>query len=247
MAFFRGLSRKAPEVEITTTSIDAAPGVVLTEGSLEFTVAQGGNNSLPSYQEASGAPVETSSPLGYFVGPVTVVFLNISMMIGTGVYSTRELPSEPDLEVSLWLTSFTAATILKGTGSVGLALLYWPLGFLVSLSSLTVYLEYAAYFPNRSGAEVVYLEQAFPRPIYFFPITFAVQTVILSFSSGNSIGESQKRVFDWLTSELVVLAEYLFRINGHTPSAWELKGTAVAGYTVAVLRSFLFICGRFHH
>lgn len=101
MAFFRGLSRKAPEVEVTTTSIDAAPGVVLTEGSLEFTVAQGGNNSLPSYQEASGAPVETSSPLGYFVGPVTVLFLNISMMIGTGVYSTRELPSEPDLEVSL--------------------------------------------------------------------------------------------------------------------------------------------------
>lgn len=82
-----------------------------------------------------------------------------------------------------------------------------------------MYLEYAAYFPNRSGAEVVYLEQAFPRPIYFFPLAFAVQTVIFSFSSGNAI----------------VLAQYLFRINGHTPSAWELKGTAVAGYTVAVL------------
>ena len=73
---------------------------------------------------------------------------------------------------------------------MGLTLLYWPLGFLISLSSLTVYLEYAAYFPNRSGAEVVYLEQAYPRPIYFFPVVFAVQTVILSFSSGNAIGES---------------------------------------------------------
>ncbi|CAF9912372.1 MAG: hypothetical protein ALECFALPRED_008100 [Alectoria fallacina] len=200
MAFFRGLSRKAPEVEITTTSVDAAPGAVLTEGSLEFIVAQGGNGSLPSYQEASGAPVETNSPLGYFVGPVTVMFLNISTMIGTGVYSTP-------------------ATILKDTGSVGVALLYWPLGFLISLSSLTVYLEYAACFPNRSGAEVVYLEQAYPRPIYFFPVAFAFQSVILSFSSANSI----------------VLAEYLFAINGHTPSAWELKGVAVAGYTVAVL------------
>ena len=91
MAFFRGLSKKSSEVDVTTTtSIDSAPGVVLTEGSLEFTVAQGGNGSLPSYQEASGAPVETDSPLGYFVGPVTVVFMNISMMIGTGVYSTRE-------------------------------------------------------------------------------------------------------------------------------------------------------------
>ncbi|CAF9914569.1 hypothetical protein IMSHALPRED_001946 [Imshaugia aleurites] len=200
MAFFRGLSKETPEVEVTTTGIDATPGAVLTEGSLEFTIAQGGNGSLPSYQEASGAPVEIDSPLGYFVGPVTIVFLNISMMVGTGVYSTP-------------------ATILKGTGSVGLALLYWPLGFLVSLTSLTVYLEYAAYFPNRSGAEVVYLEQAFPRPVYLVPVAFAVQTVILSFSSANAI----------------VLAEYLFRVNGHTPSNWELKGTAVAGYTVAVL------------
>ena len=90
MVFFRGLSRKTPEVEVTTTSIDVATGPNLTEGSLEFTVAQGANGSLPSYQEASGAPVEIKSPLGYFVGPVTIVFLNISMMVGTGVYSTRQ-------------------------------------------------------------------------------------------------------------------------------------------------------------
>jgi amino acid transporter len=65
----------------------------------------------------------------------------------------------------------------------------------------------------------VYLEQAFPRPRYFFPLTFAVQTVILSFSASNAI----------------VLAQYLFRINGAVPTPWQLKGTAVAGYTVAVL------------
>ena len=100
MAFFRGLSRKVPEVEVTTTSIDAAPGNLLTEGSLKFVVARGGNDSLPSYQEASGAPVETKSPLGYFVGPVSVIFLNISMMIGTGVYSTREIAGELEERVS---------------------------------------------------------------------------------------------------------------------------------------------------
>ena len=33
-----------------------------------------------------------------------------------------------------------------------------------------------------------------------------------------------------------MLAQYLFAINGAQPSAWELKGVAVAGYTVAVLR-----------
>ena len=90
MAFLRGLSKKSPEVEVTSSGIDAVHGPLLTEGSLEFTVAQGGNGSLPSYQEASGAPVETSSPLGYFVGPVTIILLNVSMMIGTGVYSTRK-------------------------------------------------------------------------------------------------------------------------------------------------------------
>lgn len=65
----------------------------------------------------------------------------------------------------------------------------------------------------------MYLEQAYPRPRYLFPVTFAIQTVLLSFSSSNAI----------------VLAQYLFRSNGHSPTAWELKGVAVAGYTVAVL------------
>lgn len=51
----------------------------------------GGNDAPSAYQDASGAPVETSSPLGYSVGPVTILFLNISMMIGTGIFSTRLL------------------------------------------------------------------------------------------------------------------------------------------------------------
>ena len=62
----------------------------VTDGSLKYTFEKGGNDSQPSYQEASGAPVERNSPLGYTVGPVTIIFLNISKMIGTGVYSTRK-------------------------------------------------------------------------------------------------------------------------------------------------------------
>jgi amino acid transporter len=151
-------------------------------------------------EEASGAPVETHSSLGYAVGPAAILFLNFSKMVGTGVYST---PS----------------AILAGTGSVGLALIFWTLGFFISLATLAMYLEYASYFPNRSGSEVVYLEQAFPRPRYFFPLTFAVQTVLLSFSASNAI----------------VLSTYLFKANGHVPKPWELKGLALAGYTVAFL------------
>jgi hypothetical protein len=61
--------------------------------SLQFTTEMGGNTSKVTYQEASGAPVEVNSPLGYSVGWVTVIFLNLSKMIGTGVFSTRTYTS----------------------------------------------------------------------------------------------------------------------------------------------------------
>ncbi|TID16827.1 high affinity methionine permease [Venturia nashicola] len=172
---------------------------VITDGTLKFVAEGGENSSYTAYQEASGAPVESKSPLGYSVGPVTIAFLNLGKMVGTGIFST---PS----------------TVLKGAGSVGLALFYWVIGFLIAASSLSVYLEFASCFPSRSGSEVVYLEQAYPRPKYFFPTVFAIQTVFLSFSSSNAI----------------VLAQYLYKIAGSTPSDWEQKGVAVAGYTVAV-------------
>ncbi|KAI9708247.1 MAG: hypothetical protein M1820_004201 [Bogoriella megaspora] len=186
---------------VKSESRDPSPvGAAITDGDLKFTIEAGGNTEKPTYQEASGAPVESTSPLGYSVGWVTVVFLNLSKMVGTGIFST---PS----------------TILAGAGSVGLALFYWFIGFLISAATLSVYLEFASYFPSRSGSEVVYLEQAYPRPKWFFPTVFAVQTVIFSFSASNAI----------------VLAQYLFKLGGSTPSAWQQKGVAVAGYTVAVL------------
>lgn len=65
-----------------------------------------------------------------------------------------------------------------------------------------------------------YLEQAHPRPKWFFPTTFAVQSVLLSFSSSNAI----------------VMAKYLFATGNYTDySDWEQKGLAVACYTLAVL------------
>ncbi|KAI1495521.1 amino acid permease-domain-containing protein [Biscogniauxia marginata] len=173
---------------------------MIHEGGLSFTVAKGGNGSGPSYQEAVGAPVETKSPLGYHVGWVTVLFLNVNQMIGTGVFSSP-------------------GTILNRTGSIGLALIYWAIGVLLAIAGFCVYLELASYFPNRSGSEVVYLEQAFPRPKHFFPITFAVYSVLLSFSSSNA----------------VVMSNYLWSLGGTTPTDWQVKGVAIAAYTLAVI------------
>lgn len=161
------------------------------DGNFQYVVEKAGNTNEVTYQEASGAPVEVDSPLGLDVGAITIIFLNLSKMIGTGIYSTRKLFAAHCTLSFQSLTGSLASTILSYTGSVGTALLYWFSGFLISLSSLSVYLEYAAYFPNRSGSEVAYLEQAYPCPKYFFPVAFAVQSVILSFSSSNAIGRSR--------------------------------------------------------
>jgi hypothetical protein len=86
--------------------------------------------------------------------------------------------------------SSSAANILNRTGSVGLSMIYWVVGFIIGCCGLATFLELASYFPARSGSEVVFLEQAYPRPKWFFPTAFAVQSVILSFSSSNAIGTS---------------------------------------------------------
>ena len=76
------------EVPVSTIPDDSS-NILIKDGTLEYTRECGGNGSTPYYQEASGAPVESNSPLGYKVGWITTIFLNIGQMIGTGVYSTR--------------------------------------------------------------------------------------------------------------------------------------------------------------
>ncbi|KPM38200.1 hypothetical protein AK830_g8354 [Neonectria ditissima] len=202
MAFsdvFSSEKSAAANVQVDHDSSDSEPQVI-HDGDLAYTRAKGGNDSKPSYQEAVGAPVESSSPLGYNVGWITVIFLNVNMMIGTGIFSTP-------------------ASILNRTGSIGLALIFWVIGLFMAAAGLGVYLEFASYFPNRSGAEVVYLEQIYPRPKHFFPIAFAVQSVLLNFGSSNAI----------------VLSNYVWAMTDKTPSAWETKGVAIAAYTLAIV------------
>ncbi|KAJ5518889.1 Amino acid/polyamine transporter I [Penicillium expansum] len=194
---WRRSSNKTPAA--LSTAVESQTGEVTTVSG-KYISETGGNNAATTYQDASGAPVEHDSPLGYSVGPVTITLLNITMMIGAGIYST---PS----------------SILSGTGSVGVSLIYWTLGYLICLTSGAVYLEFTAYFPSRSGSEVVFLEQAYPNPKWLFPTTFAAQSVILSFGSANA----------------TVMAKYLIAISGHTGTNWQIKGTALACYSLATL------------
>jgi hypothetical protein len=85
-------TRKDPEHSETQVIDSGSDRSVVTDGSLQFTAEEGGNSAKLTYQEASGAPVETNSPLGYSVGGFTIVFLNLSKMVGTGIFSTRMSP-----------------------------------------------------------------------------------------------------------------------------------------------------------
>lgn len=86
---FRSSEEPQPtEAEERGSTSDSDPSE-LVAGDTHYIAGKAANNKETSYQDASGAPVEESSPLGYHVGPMTILFLNISKMIGTGIFSTR--------------------------------------------------------------------------------------------------------------------------------------------------------------
>ncbi|TRX96570.1 hypothetical protein FHL15_002472 [Xylaria flabelliformis] len=192
---------------------------VIHDGDLTYTVAKAHNGSGATWQEATGAPVESKSPLGYHVGWVTVIFLNVNQMIGTGIFSTPYI--------------YTAGTILGRTGSIGLALIYWVIGISLAIAGFAVYLELASYFPNRSGSEVVYLEQAYPRPRHFFPISFAFYSVVLSFSSSNAI--------DWEVKGVAIAAYSLAVICVIAHNKYSLWAMNIIG--IVKILTLIFITG----
>jgi hypothetical protein len=103
----RFFSRKEANETETYVQDSVSDHSVITDGSLKFVAEGGQNSSYAGYQEASGAPVESKSPLGYSVGPVTIAFLNLSKMVGTGIFSTRTvLPYHLLIYLKLTLDSF---------------------------------------------------------------------------------------------------------------------------------------------
>ena len=92
---------------------------------------------------------------------------SVGAIIGTGIFST---PS----------------SILESVGSIGASLMLWVLGFALSFCGLFVWLELGTMFP-RSGGEKVYLEAVYRRPKHLTTVIFAVNAVMLNFSSANCI------------------------------------------------------------
>ncbi|PPQ64604.1 LOW QUALITY PROTEIN: hypothetical protein CVT26_002002 [Gymnopilus dilepis] len=141
----------------------------------------------PNGHHPVGAPVEKTDVLGREVTLVSATMLNVGQIIGSGIYAVP-------------------GVILNSVGSIALLLAFWILAPIFafgeqlqllsnpsqeltecSCAGLAIYSELASMFPHRSGAEVVYLEQAYPRPRFLVSTAFAVTAVLTSFSASNAL------------------------------------------------------------
>src|SRR5690348_10225351 len=95
---------------------------------------------------------------------------------------------------------------------------------LLTLSGLSVYLEFGLAIP-RSGGEKNYLERVFRRPQHLATSVFAVQMVLLGFSSGNSLA----------------FGRYVLLAVGHPmPDGWVPRAIAVNCITLVILLHAVF-------
>lgn len=125
--------------------------------------------------------------------------LVISRVIGSGIFATP-------------------GSIVKTSGSVGLALLLWVGGSLIAGSSMVISLEYGCMLP-RSGGDKVYLEFTYRHPRFFASTLFAVQAVLLGFTASNCI----------------VFGEYVLFAFGVQPTEFSQKALALGLLTAITI------------
>ncbi|KAF9005315.1 amino acid transporter [Hymenopellis radicata] len=143
------------------------------------------------HKNLGGAPIEDLSPIGIGVGWWTAVFLT------------------------------TPGTILRQCGSLGLTMIFWVIGFFLSAAGVSYYTELLALFPNRAGADVAYLEQAYNRPKFLVFCRHQYHLWIRQVWSARSSS---------------ICAEYILYANGQTdPDPWVMRGIAISAYAIACL------------
>lgn len=161
-------------------------------------------NSSSEEIESSGVPVEEKNPLGYGVGYFTVFYTIVQGVIGTGIFATP-------------------ATIVKSIGSIGASYVLWVAGFVITLFEISVYIEFVTYYKKRSGGDVVYLEQAYPRPQFLVPTTYAAVSVILSY----------------MTSSAISFGQYILKAAEVEVTTWKQRGVGVGVLTFVCLSAAL--------
>jgi amino acid transporter len=136
--------------------------------------------------------VPETAVLGRNLGWSSAYILIISRVIGSGIFATP-------------------GAIFSSVGSIGLSLLLWVSGAIISWFGLMVALEYGCMLP-RSGGQKVYLEFTYRRPRFLTSTLVAVHTVILGFTASNCI----------------VFGEYLLFALGKAPAEHPVQVRALA-------------------
>lgn len=111
--------------------------------------------------------VPETAVLGRNLGWSSAYILIISRVIGSGIFATP-------------------GAIVSSVGSIGLSLLLWVAGAIISWFGLMVALEYGCMLP-RSGGQKVYLEFTYRRPRFLASTLVAVHAVVLGFTASNCI------------------------------------------------------------
>ena len=101
------------------------------------------------------------------IGLLSCIGLICNRMLGTGVFAV-------------------SSTIYTLCGSVGLSLIMWAVGAIISIAGLYVYMEYGTAIP-KNGGEKNYLEAVFRKPKFFITSMYAAYVFFLGWAAGNSV------------------------------------------------------------
>lgn len=167
---------------------------------IDYEVNSDHESNYSDTQNSNGAPVESVNPLGYNLDYVTTFYMVIQGVIGTGIFATP-------------------ATIVKSMGSIGSTYVLWTSGFIIVLFEVFVYIEYVTYFKKRNGGDVAYLEQAYPKPDFMIPTTYAAVSICLLF----------------LNSSAIAFGTYVLSAAGVEASAWGQRGVGMAVLSFACI------------
>jgi amino acid transporter len=153
--------------EMTPTVFpDASASEPLLSSSSSSSLESAPQTSKPS-RDIEDTILPETAVLGRNLSWSSAYIITISRVIGSGIFATP-------------------GSIVKTTGSVGLALLLWIAGAFLAGCGMMIGLEYGCMLP-RSGGDKVYLEFTYQHPRFFASTLVAVHAVLLGFTASNCI------------------------------------------------------------
>jgi amino acid transporter len=149
-----------------TLSPDASASEPLLSSSSSSSLESAPQTTKPS-RDVEDTVLPETAVLGRNLSWSSAYIITISRVIGSGIFATP-------------------GSIVKTTGSVGLALLLWVTGAFLAGCGMMIGLEYGCMLP-RSGGDKVYLEFTYQHPRFFASTLVAMHAVLLGFTASNCI------------------------------------------------------------